>query len=297
MEDRDLVPLVLGTAQLGMNYGVANKVGKPDLREAVEIVRVAWESGVRFFDTAQAYGNSEKVLGVCFRELGLCRDARLHVNTKLDPSLDLADKKTVLDRVDGSLRELGISRLWSVMLHRESLLSGPVEDLAAALKQTGRSENFGASVYSAEKALFALGKDEIDSIQLPFNIFDQRALEADLFALAAARRKHLLVRSVFLQGLLLLNDGQIPAALEFSKEALKILHRSAEEIRIPIRLLCLAFVVQNANDSLVIIGAETPGQVEENVRLYRESRNLHLPDLSFLSQRNPKMIDPSEWFH
>ena len=63
---RSMDRLVLGTAQLGMDYGIANTQGRPAFEEAVELVRCYWERGVREFDTAQDYGDSEKILGRVF---------------------------------------------------------------------------------------------------------------------------------------------------------------------------------------------------------------------------------------
>ena len=50
--------LVLGTAQLGLNYGIANKTGKPDLATRA-ILFVGMGGRYSYFDTAQAYGESE----------------------------------------------------------------------------------------------------------------------------------------------------------------------------------------------------------------------------------------------
>lgn len=61
--------LVLGTAQLGMNYGVANITGKPDFVEARNAVRCAWTIGILEFDTAQGYGDSAATLGYAIRHL------------------------------------------------------------------------------------------------------------------------------------------------------------------------------------------------------------------------------------
>jgi len=54
--------MVLGTAQFGMDYGIANVSGKPTKKEIFKILLFAWEKGIRNFDTAPGYG-SEKVLG------------------------------------------------------------------------------------------------------------------------------------------------------------------------------------------------------------------------------------------
>ena len=62
--------LVLGTVQLGMPYGIANRLGKPSQEVATSIVRTAWSKGIREFDTAQGYGDSETVLGKACVKLG-----------------------------------------------------------------------------------------------------------------------------------------------------------------------------------------------------------------------------------
>ena len=50
------VPMVLGTVQLGMNYGIANLDGKPDEEKSFSILRTALEGGINTLDTARAYG-------------------------------------------------------------------------------------------------------------------------------------------------------------------------------------------------------------------------------------------------
>ena len=55
--------LVLGSVQLGLDYGAANRTGKPSHEAALRLVRRAAESGVKTFDTARAYGDSEERLG------------------------------------------------------------------------------------------------------------------------------------------------------------------------------------------------------------------------------------------
>lgn len=292
------LPLVLGTAQLGMNYGVANRKGRPSLDEAAEIVQAAWESGIRFFDTAQAYGESERVLGHCLKKLGLCQDAQLRINTKLDPGTCLSDEGAIRDRVAHSLKELGVERLWCIMLHRESLLNEPLEvfrHVALRLKAEGKVEHFGVSIYSAEKAFDAFALEGLDAVQLPFNVFDQRALEWNLFEYAAAHRKHLLVRSIYLQGLLLMDSNQLPPALSFSRELIDAFHAFAGKERVAPKLLSLGFVSQTAPGALILFGAETSEQVRENVWLYRAAAALELPDMSFLSSRDLRLINPSNW--
>ena len=55
--------LCLGTAQLGLNYGVTNKKGKLKNEEIDLIIENALKNNILYFDTANAYGESETILG------------------------------------------------------------------------------------------------------------------------------------------------------------------------------------------------------------------------------------------
>jgi aryl-alcohol dehydrogenase-like predicted oxidoreductase len=293
------LPLVLGTAQLGLKYGIANKDGKPNLKGALEIVAEAWGKGIRFFDTARAYGDSERVLGRCFKEiLGRKGQVEPAVITKLDPSINLSHADHILKEVETSLENLGVDALWGLMLHRESLLDRWGQPLAAAvakLKHEKKIGYFGVSVYSPERAIQALKMASMDFIQLPFNVLDQRPLEHGLFELAKKNGKEVFVRSVYLQGLLLLNPDDLPPKMFFAKRALNEFVAVSGQSKIPPRLLAMAFSVQKAPLAHVLVGCETPAQVRENVSLFRGAKTVDLPDLEFLAQQETKIINPSLW--
>ena len=61
--------LVLGTAQLGLNYGITNSDGKPKLEQSLEIITYALDNGINVFDTARAYGDSEHIIGLAKEKL------------------------------------------------------------------------------------------------------------------------------------------------------------------------------------------------------------------------------------
>ena len=54
---------ILGTAQFGLDYGVANSNGQVHLNEVARVLNYARSRNIRLLDTAPAYGNSEQVLG------------------------------------------------------------------------------------------------------------------------------------------------------------------------------------------------------------------------------------------
>ena len=58
-------PLALGTAALGIDYGLPGSADfkRPAFESSVDLVRRAFDAGINFFDTAPAYGVAEDVLG------------------------------------------------------------------------------------------------------------------------------------------------------------------------------------------------------------------------------------------
>ncbi|MBT5306663.1 MAG: aldo/keto reductase, partial [Candidatus Scalindua sp.] len=198
--------LVLGTAQLGFNYGIANagKTEQPTQTTANAIVQEAWENGIREFDTAQGYGKSEQALGEALSKLGVSAEAL--VISKFDPALDHLDRNVLSNAVGESLSRLGVPSLYGMMLHKEKMLSAWDNGLSKIFHTfvvSGKIKHIGISVYSPEKAIQALNTDGIDMVQLPTNILDRRFETAGVFQLAEEKKKKIYIRSVFLQGLIL----------------------------------------------------------------------------------------------
>ena len=259
--------LVLGTAQMGMAYGVANITGQPDLKTAGAIVKKAWEGGIKTFDTAQGYGESETILGSAIRSLGLGSEVK--VVTKIDPNLDHFDKDVLEQAVRGSLTRLEVPSLHGLMLHREECLeiweSGLGEILQGIIRK-GLAEHVGISVYSPDSALLALETDGISMIQMPSNILDRRFEQSGVFELAQDRGKEVYVRSVFLQGLILMDAEKLPEHMQFAVEVLKKLENISQETGLSNQELGLGYVRQAYPQTKVVFGVETPEQIDSNLR-------------------------------
>ena len=136
--------LVLGTAQLGLPYGIANKTGQPNQNIATAIIHEAWNQGIRQFDTAQGYGTSEEVLGKAISKLGISSETK--IITKFDPNLDHLDASVLSNTLNQSLERLGVSSLFGIMLHREEMLSLWDKGLGKILQAfvlSGRVEKIG----------------------------------------------------------------------------------------------------------------------------------------------------------
>ena len=107
-KDERVSRFVLGTAQLGMDYGIANVCGQPSEKLACEIVKTALGHGVNCFDTAQAYGNSEVVLGRALKYWGTEPDIK--IVSKFSPELQPTDGASVEQSVETSCQNLGVDQ-------------------------------------------------------------------------------------------------------------------------------------------------------------------------------------------
>jgi len=290
--------LVLGTAQLGMRYGIANKDGRPAHGCVRSIVETSWAHGIREFDTAQSYGDSEQVLGLALTELGIANQAK--VISKLHPKIDHRNEKSVREAVARTLNRLGVQRLYGLMIHNEDHLRALDDGMGETFRGLVKDdlvEHIGISVYSPQAALQALSFDAIDMIQIPANVLDRRMQEAGVFVHAREKRKQVYLRSVFLQGLLLMEIDELPAKVERARSVLKALHRIANEFDTSPKRMALGFVRDTYADAKVVFGAELPEQVEDNCTCWGASmsRTLlgHLEKM-FLDV-DEKVVDPRLW--
>ena len=78
--------IVLGTAQMGLDYGINNKNGKIPLEQSDKILNKAYESGIKFLDTAQVYGEAHKVIGEFHKTNPT---TKFKINTKIPNNIDL----------------------------------------------------------------------------------------------------------------------------------------------------------------------------------------------------------------
>jgi aryl-alcohol dehydrogenase-like predicted oxidoreductase len=261
--------LVIGTAQFGTDYGIANITGLPVCNTVESIVIEAWEFGICEFDTAQAYGLSEQILGKVFKKLGIANDAR--VITKLAPDVDHADGAALNKALEISLNRLDIDSLYCLMLHREDMLDQWENGLGENLMNfvdSGKVRYIGVSVYSLEKAVQALNTDGISIVQLPSNVIDRRFEKAGIFQIADNEGKTIYIRSIFLQGLLFMSPDGLPEHMSFVAPVLNRLVLFAKDVGLSINELCVGYIKNAFPHARVIFGAETQIQVRENLKCW-----------------------------
>jgi len=298
---------VLGSVQLGLPYGAANRTGKPVRETALRLVRRAANAGVTVFDTARAYGDAEERLGAA-----LAGRRSVRAVTKLAPLNELAptaSREMVRAAVDQSIEQSRIAlradSLDCLLLHRASHITaydGAIWERLQEHVAVGVVRALGVSVQSPAEAYEALDQSAVVHIQLPFNILDWRWREAGVIAALAARTDVTVhARSVFLQGLLAANDPKLwpniagvdaAALVAWLSKSTHTLHRES------VADLALAYARGQTWIDGVVVGQETEAQLDENLRLCTLPP-LPTPDCEALEASCPRvpqaLLDPAQW--
>ncbi len=291
--------LCVGTAQLGLPYGIANRVGKVEIEGAIEIMRFAVTNGVTLFDTAQAYGDSEERIGLAIERLGI--EEAVQVITKLRPDFSFSTYELLQKSVLESIRRLHVPRLLGLLLHRSP--DTPDWDFigqsVARLKQEALIENFGVSIYHPDEAARLMDVACVDIIQLPFNVLDKRWINRDVFGLARRNGKRIFLRSVYLQGLVFLNSHELTERnMEWAVPYVELVRRYTEGRGMSVRSFALQVALRQSPDTKVVIGVEKVEQLKENLRAM-EDRTIGGKVIDEWWQQLPdvpeRVINPSLW--
>ncbi len=242
--------LILGTVQFGLNYGVANAHGKPSFDTVKQILKTAADSGITALDTAASYGDSEEVLGKALTELGLKNE--MSIVSKVPPvPEDCCPAEFIKNSVQNSLRRLQIPVLPVVLFHKESDYRYLPE--LRSLIDKGLILDAGVSLDSQPYSHVA---DQISYVQIPCNVMDHRFDNA----IRNHRKGHVFIRSVYLQGMLLMPEEQILPGLVPHR-------RKLESFGLPLNELCFRYLLSLPANKSILTGVDTPEQLQENVRL------------------------------
>jgi aryl-alcohol dehydrogenase-like predicted oxidoreductase len=267
--DEDVSRIILGTVQLGLDYGVANVHGKPSPEKALKIMEAAWACGVRHFDTAQAYGDSEAVIGRALRDLAVAREAR--IASKLSPRLNPADPTAIADSIERTFEDLGVDRLWCMMLHVAGWLDYWDDGLGEVLtryRSTGRILHLGVSLNSPSEAERCLRHPDMQILQVACSAWDRRMPLLGVMNRARENGRLCCVRSVYLKGLLVLSVEEVAARMPFAKEASMLWHDLARRYDFSPSEMAIRFAA--GLDAPLVVGAETAEQIVDTARIVQK---------------------------
>lgn len=278
--------LALGTANLGQRYGVANS-HEPSEMDALEIIRVSYSHGIRDFDTAPNYVQSEDLL----RKASLGSDSRIQIKIPKSSTLDI---HLIRKYVSRSLNSLGVERVDSILFHDPLAyeLEGFVS-AAIALLDENYTSNVGLSCYSGEQAIEAYSKCNYLSVfQVPENLLDRRLSNGEEMSKLSDMGCAIQVRSIFLQGLLLMDPEEIPRNLSPCKKQILQLHQFAAKENISVTQLCISYAMRLDWAESLVVGANS---VEQLNQILHATENIIDLDWDQFEAIPEPLVDPRNW--
>jgi aryl-alcohol dehydrogenase-like predicted oxidoreductase len=281
--------LALGTAQFGLAYGLNNQTGQPTTLAVAEVLAAAQAAGLTLLDTAAAYGNSEARLGELVGD---------NASFKLITKLPAGPPAQVAQHLAESLARLRRGQLYGVLFHAfEPLQAEPAAWQALqAARSAGQVARIGVSLYHPHEAEWLLAQGwDVDLVQVPFNVLDQRF--ATVLPQLAARGVEVHVRSAFLQGLLLREPASLPTFFQPLAPKLAQLRALAHDAGVPLAAALLLFAAYAPGVARAVIGVDSVANLHENLSAasYLSAAESLRPALAELAEPTDTFILPYTW--
>ena len=312
--------LALGTVQFGLDYGISNQAGRPSFSEIKKILTTANAHDIDTLDTASAYGESEQVLGRALTDINT--EQHFHIVTKIPrlsntktssttaaipttPSTTLKNT-SIREYFDSSLKHLQVRKIDALMFHHaDDLLTDKGASYfqqAIELKQQGLVNKIGVSVYQPHQLEAIMESFNIDIVQLPFNCLDQRFTQRNIQEQLAKQNVEVHVRSLFLQGLLLMPLVEVSPYFQPYLIQIQQFHTLCQQLNCQPLTLALAFIHTNTFINKAVIGCCSNEQLTQIIDHYQQAKaladslsNETIEQLNLLACSDEGLINPSFW--
>jgi aryl-alcohol dehydrogenase-like predicted oxidoreductase len=271
-------PYALGALALGTS------IGNPDHDDSVRIIHKALDAGINFVDTADAYGESEVVVGQALKG----RRDNVVLATKFsrpvgdDPNHQGASRRWIMTAVENSLRRLQTDYIDLYQVHRPDPATDIEETLSALsdlvhsgkVRAIGASQTPASSIIEGQWTAERRGLERFRTEQPPYSILS-RGIEREVLPVAQRYGMGILVWGPLAQGMLTgrIRKGQQTdlrrAALfnAFSDErrldAVEQIISLAEKAALPMTHLAIAFAIAHPGVTSAIIGPHTMEQLDD----------------------------------
>jgi len=297
---RDIVKpeLCLGTAQFGMNYGITNHQGKVSVETTRAILEVAVSSGISYIDTAQAYGDSERILG---STMPLNHEFKIisKLSAQSLPGYQQGDMKYWERSFQASLERLGVKRLDSFLLHHPADLSKPGSEYLLewlrSLQERQLVRRLGISAYDAWE-LSCIDPELIKVVQVPLSLYDQRMLRDGTIDKLHKQGISVHVRSSFMQGLLVTPAHRWPSwASQQSRNRQKELAHLAESKDCSLVDMALGFINCQEKVEAVVFGVCSLAELASFLEAWNSTNAWDGTEWKDWCLDDPLLLDPRQW--
>ena len=284
--------LALGTVQFGIDYGINSGV-KVETDEVSRIINYARNNGINLLDTAQLYGSSEKVLGDSNTQ-----DFNVVSKTRGFDKEDITESiaNFVISDLNQSLKLLKRNSLYALLVHHGEDLLRPGGEIIfnklQILKDKGLVSKIGVSAYIDNQLINIIDRFDIDIIQLPMNILDSRLIDNGLLNKIYSKGIEIHTRSIFLQGLLLMNPKKRPKIFDRWSNLWKIWDEWLYDNKLSALQATLIYMISLPEISRVLVGVDNKDQLQNIIKALKGN----IPTIpKELSINDPDLLNPGNW--
>jgi aryl-alcohol dehydrogenase-like predicted oxidoreductase len=279
--------LIVGSANLEQKYGL-NK-NKIKINEYKKILNFLTRRSKVFLDTSSEYKNAEKIIGsLNLKKLNII--TKIKVEKKNDKNLIESE---IFDKINNSKKIFKKNKLYAVLIHNPACLLSKdgkiIYDYLRKLKNKKYFKKIGVSIYDMNQIKFLNKKYDLEIIQLPYNVFDQRLDKKEIYEILKKKNLEIHARSIFLQGTLLKHSFYNFKNALLQKKLIDW-NKWLDNKKLKSLDVCVSNSLLNNKIDKIVVGFDSFDQFKQYLRV-----NIKKNDISFFSTNNKKIINPTLW--
>ena len=277
--------IILGVTQFGLNYGLLNQHNLNKKKKLKQILNYSKKKGINSLYTSIYYGNANKFLStenlnyfkiyIKFKSRDLLKKNFLRGFDKIKKKFKKKDLILMLDRFE-NLKNRERSKIYNTILD---------------LKKDKKINRFGYSIYSFKNLKKICNQFKPYILQCPYNVIDRRLEEKKLLQFLKINKIEIHVRSIFLQGLLILHYSKHPRKFLRWKKFFKKFDDQIQHYKISNLGWCLKFIEKNKYINKILLGVDNIDQLQE-ICSFKNNVKIKYPKIYV---KNEKLINPSKW--
>ena len=283
-----LSKLGLGSGQFALDQ--ASVRGRPPQAEVRDILEIAARSNLGVFDLAGRSPQAEGAIGDVMPRPNPFRISISTVRADRGPDLVEAEARAALQR-------LGVEQADCILVPSASELFGPhglaMWDRLKLLKDQGLTKKIGISVFASDDPLGLARRFRPDVVQAPASLLDQRLIVDGTLAAIAGLGMEVHLRSIFLNGLILLPPDRAPHHLKEAAARISRARRLIAEGKSDPLQAALGFALSRPEATAVLVGVASAAELNAVIRAAASPP----PDLDWdeMAIDDPVALDPRAW--
>ena len=285
--------IYVGTANFNKNYGIGQRSSIFQSNDFDKLFSEIQDNENIFLETSQNYEGVEELIGKYAK--GKLLDK---ITTKISPSKH-DSSSSIISMVNKSLEKVGQESFHSVLLHNPDILN--YENAASIIQgleectNLGMTKSIGISSYESQQIVQLKKKfPQLTDFQINENVLDQKNFRnSDLTSLSKTGNR-IFVRSIFLQGNLLVNYSDLPEFLIPQQEVFKKFIELCESNKVSQIKFCLDYAKQILWSSGIVIGINKFTDLADVIENYSSAIEVNDFSIDVLSSF---YSDPRNWIN